>query len=185
MFYYVLILAFIFNLTNAQLVEKTVRATKNFDEKCLELSKSSDPALRCEFFRCFEERFPCGPQYWIQRWGTKYCSKYTDKNTFSSFSIDAQRFLNSTNECLAKSLETTYRTDKPLRCKKFYITAFKSQGKCYSQNIDLFCDIFPKNKVQFSKVTDIKDYMDQYFISMIKSTLGKCNPKMDLFSLMG
>ena len=163
-----------FTLSNAQLVEKTVKAAHAYNKTCIEISKSSASPTKCEFFRCFEDRFPCGPQYWNLRWGMKYCKKYTDPSIISGFTADAQKFLNQTNTCISHTLERTYQKERSLKCKDFYQKAFKAQSKCYSNNQALFCKIFPENKNQFNKITEMKDYMDQTFISMIKNALAKC-----------
>ncbi len=71
-----------------------------------------------------------------------------------------------------------------MRCKRFYEQAFDAQGKCYAEMGDRFCKVFPENKNQFMKTMERDDYMNTYFISMVKNTLGKCKPPIDLFSLM-
>jgi hypothetical protein len=171
-------------LCNAQLVEKTVKAVHAFNKTCLDIAKSPKTASKCEFFRCFEDRFPCGTQYWNLRWGMRYCKKYSDPEVLSTFTPLGRKLLNQTNTCVGLQLEKTYQKDKSLKCRSFYNNAFKIQSKCYAEDPELFCKSFPENRIQFSKVTDVKDYMDSNFLSMIKGALSKCDPPIDLFSLM-
>jgi hypothetical protein len=51
--------------------EKTVKPKVNVDQRCLDLlaSKNKTQIEKCEFFKCFEERFPCGNKYWVMNWG--------------------------------------------------------------------------------------------------------------------
>ena len=51
--------------------EKTVRPKANVEQRCLDLlyGKNKTQIERCEFFKCFEERFPCGNKYWTMNWG--------------------------------------------------------------------------------------------------------------------
>ena len=180
------ILSFILTITfcNAQLTEKTVKAAGLLNKTCLNIAKNPKTIGKCEFFRCFEDRFPCGPQYWNLRWGMKYCKKYTDPEVLDTFTPMGKKLLNQTNTCVGLQLEKIFQKDKTLKCKSFHQNAFKIQGKCYAENQELFCKSFPENRVQFNKVTDMKDAMDASFLSMIKGALGKCDPPIDIFSLM-
>ena len=51
--------------------EKTIRPKSNVEQRCLDLLtiKNKTQIERCEFFKCFEERFPCGNKYWVMNWG--------------------------------------------------------------------------------------------------------------------
>ena len=42
------------------LKDKKVKATKPVDDKCLALLDSNKTEDNCNFWKCFEERFPCG-----------------------------------------------------------------------------------------------------------------------------
>lgn len=42
------------------LKNKNVKATKPVDQKCLEFLKKDNQTSVCDFYKCFEERFPCG-----------------------------------------------------------------------------------------------------------------------------
>ncbi len=118
------------------------------------------------------------------KWGLKYCSKYADPATYNSFTAEGRAMLNYTVTCQKKFVEKQYRSDRPMRCKRFYEQAFEGQGKCYAEMGDQFCKVFPLNKNQFMKSMDREDYMNTNFMSMVKNTLGKCKPPIDLFQLM-
>lgn len=106
--------------------EKTIKAAKVVNETCLKLARTDK--VGCEFFKCLEDRFPCGPQYWTMRWGIKYCKKYNDPSIVKTFTVEGQELLNYTYSCITKNLEKTYKSKAPMKCKRFYDNAFKIQG---------------------------------------------------------
>ena len=166
--------------------EKIVQATKPLDEKCLELIKSKNTSTlnRCHFFKCFEERFPCGNHFWIMNWGYKYCRRYADPEFSSKFTKTGKKLLSHINKCLPKSLEKYYKTKKAIHCKRLTTQAFEAQGKCYQEVQKDFCVGFPENKDLFTKVLDQQDFFNMESISMIRATAEKCRPKIDLQALM-
>lgn len=168
------------------LTEKTViaKTTKN-DKKCLDLLKnnSTTPIQRCEFFKCFEEKFPCGSEYWIINWGYKYCRRYADAEFIAKFTPTGKKLLDHVNKCLPKHFEKTYKK-KRIRCKSLNTEAFDSQGKCYEEVQKDFCKAFPENKDLFIKVLDHGDFLNFESIGMIKKVADKCTPKIDFMSFM-
>ena len=170
-------------LVSGQLLEKTVKATSPSNKTCIEIGRLTNIS-RCESFKCFEDRFPCGNQYFNIRWGMRYCSKYSNTNFMGSFKPDARKFFNLTNQCLAKWLENSYEKETAIKCKTFHQNAFKEQTKCYEEHQDLFCKILPENAEQFKKLIDIKDFNDQSFATMMKYTCSKCKPSIDLIKIM-
>ena len=62
MFFYTALSILIATITlcNSQMVEKTVNAAQAYNKTCVDLAKSTKAASKCEFHRCFEDRFPCG-----------------------------------------------------------------------------------------------------------------------------
>ena len=169
---------------NGELPEKILNATQPFNQTCLDIVKSPNTQSRCELYNCFEDRFPCGPEYWILRWGLRYCNKYSDPSVMKSFTIEAKRFLHLTNMCVSSQLEKIYKTSKPLKCATFYSKAFTMQSKCYAENQDLFCKMLPLNLAALNQITDMEDYMDPNFMEMFQGALAGCNPPIDLASLM-
>ncbi len=43
-----------------RLLEKSVKPVGPINEKCMKMEN-------CEFFKCFEKRFPCGKDYWMMK----------------------------------------------------------------------------------------------------------------------
>ncbi len=159
------------------LSEKLIRPVGIISERCLN-NKG------CGFFKCFEKRFPCGKDYWIMKWGVKYCNKYANPTSYNSFTPEGQSMLNFTNTCHRKFFEKQYRSEKPMRCKRFFDQAINAQGKCYANLGDTFCKVFPQNKNQFMGTMDRDDYMNTNFITMVTDRLSSCNPPISLFTLM-
>ena len=166
--------------------DKVAKAKKGVDKACLDLLTAPNITYmqRCEFFKCFEERFQCGNKYWIINWGYKYCRRYADQTFIDKFTEDGKKLLEHVNKCLPKNFEKFYKSKRSLRCKKLSQDAFLAQGKCYQEAQELFCKAFPENKELFIKVLDQSDFINLDSISMIRKTAEKCNPKIDFFSLM-
>jgi hypothetical protein len=77
LFYSLLSILFVaITLCNTQMVEKTVNAVHPYNKTCVDLSKSTKAASKCEFHKCFEDRFPCGMRKIFKK----------KNNYFSSFS---------------------------------------------------------------------------------------------------
>ncbi len=136
----------------------------------------------CNFFKCFENRFPCGQGYWIVDFGQKYCRK--TEALYSSFTMEARAIINATNACQINFLQAQYSNDRPMRCKRFYDRAFEAVGKCYDIVSKKFCKVFPQNRKQFLSIFDVKDLQNSMLMSMIRSRLSKCKPPIDIFSLL-
>jgi hypothetical protein len=168
------------------LADKTVKARKEIDDKCLGLlsAKNITQVERCEFFKCFEDRYPCGTRYWIMNWGYKYCRRYADQTFVNKFTPEGKKLLEHVNKCLPSHFEKMYKSKRPLRCKKLSQDAFNAQGKCYQSVQSLFCKAFPANKDLFIQVLDQSDFINMDSITMIKKTADKCNPKIDFSSLL-
>ena len=157
------------------LPEKTAKIKKNVDQSCLDLLHSANVTQlnRCEFFKCFEDRFPCGKQYWIMNWGYKYCRRYANSEFTAKFNEDGKKLLEHVNKCLPKHFEKFYKSKRSLRCKKLSQDAFEAQGRCYQEVQSLFCKAFPENKELFIQVLDNHDFVNLDSISMIRKTADR------------
>ncbi len=178
---------FILNVASAQfLMDKTVTAKHGINNTCLEVLKGKNMTLmqRCEFFKCFEDRFPCGNKYWIMNWGYKYCRRYADPEFTSKFTDRGKKLLDHVNKCLPRQLEKFYKTKKSINCKRLYTQAFDAQHKCYAEKQKDFCVAFPDNKELFIKVLDQSDFLNFDSISMIRKSVEKCEPKINLSDLL-
>jgi len=169
------------------LPDKRVKARKPVDESCLAILHNRNATLmeRCEFFKCFEDRYPCGSNYWVINWGYKYCRRYADQTFIDKFTDVGKELLAFINECLPNHFEKFYKSKRQLRCKKLYRDAFEAQGDCYAQVQEKFCKAFPENKKLFIEVLDPADFMNIDSITMIRKTAENCEPKLDLLSIMG
>lgn len=168
------------------LVFKKVVPKEQIDENCLEILNSSNITNleRCEFYSCFEKRFPCGKEYWIMNWGYKYCRRYANENFARNFTIIGQKLLNHVNRCLPKHFEKIYKSSRPISCKKLYNKAFEAQTNCYLNIQKDFCSAFSQNKFFFIKAMDNSDILNFESIAMIKKATESCSPKIDFFSLV-
>ncbi len=174
-------------------IEKVINPMKPIDLECLDLIKgnnndslniSSSRFEKCNVFKCFEERFPCGKTYWIMNWGFKYCVRYSNSEFIKKFTQKGKLLLDHLTECLPKFLEKYYKSTRALNCDRLSTLAFKAQGKCYMEKLELFCVAFPENKDLFIKVLDQNDFLNFDSISMISKVADKCNPKLDLASFI-
>jgi hypothetical protein len=169
------------------LPEKTVKPkTLKHEQRHVDLLFNTNitHSERCEFFKGFEDRFPCGKQYWIMNWGYKYCRRYADPKFVARFTAHGRKLLEHVNRCLPKHFEKMYKSKRPLRCKKLSQEAFEAQGKCYQEEQALFCTAFPQNKELFIEVLDHNDFANLDSISMIRKTAEKCEPKIDFLKMM-
>lgn len=168
------------------LADKVIKPQKDVDQKCADIltNTSLSQMERCEFFKCFEDRFPCGKQYWIMNWGYKYCRRYADSKFIEKFTPTGKKLLEHVNKCLPKQFEKNYKSKRPIRCKKLNNEAFSAQTKCYTDIQKDFCTGFVENKMLFVQVLDNSDLINMESISMIKKASEKCTPKIDLLGLM-
>jgi hypothetical protein len=140
---------------------------------------------RCEFFKCFEERIPCGNNYWIMNWGYKYCIRYADPNFVQKFTKSGKKFLKYLNKCLPHALKKLYKSEKKqISCSSISKQAFKAQSQCYQNVESNFCKAFTENKSLFIKVLDKADMFNMDSLAVIKSATNECKPKINLVSLM-
>ena len=98
--------------------------------------------------------------------------------------LKGKLMLDHLNKCLPRFLEKNYKSSKALNCNKLGTTAFKAQGRCYLEILDIFCTAFPENKELLVKVLDRGDFLNLDSINMISKVADKCNPKLDLTSFM-
>lgn len=167
------------------LAERKLAPRKEINQTCLNLLHNVNATLmeRCEFFKCFEDRFPCGKDYWIMNWGYKYCRRYADPKFIANFTQTGKELLDSVNRCLPKKFEKFYRKTQ-CRCRRLFNEAFDEQSKCYIEIKEKFCKGFSENKILFVKVLDYADLMTPDAISMIKKAASGCKPKIDLLSIL-
>jgi len=165
-------------------LEKTVRPRANVTQNCLNLLHNSNVSQikRCDFFKCFEDRFPCGKDYWIQNWGRKYCLKHADKNVIKQFTKEGIDLIKHLDRCLPNKLEKYYLSKKSIKCKTLTTNMFIAQGECYDEVRETFCKAFPDNMSLFMKILDFSDLWNENSLKMINKIGANCVPKINFSS---
>lgn len=152
------------------------QATKPVNQTCLNYGYRND----CNFYKCFEERFPCGPIYWMLKWGYKYCTRM--ENSVSNFDENGQELVKQISKCLTnKLIELHYYTLKKINCEKLRTAGQRIVHECYRSNSKLFCNAFQgKNRDCF---IELIDYEDQHDLTITRTLLAvgqTCTPKKTL-----
>jgi len=176
-----------FCVANGQrLLEKSVRAVGSVNQTCVNLRTNAKISIqeRCQFFDCFEKRFPCGPQYFVANFGLKYCVRYTSPKFLEKVDADAAEFALKSTDCTLASFEKLYPSTRSMRCKRLFENSFEVQTKCYSKYQNLFCAAFTRNVQHFLKVIDNNDLMNPSLMGMMKQLGSKCDPPVDIMQFI-
>ena len=163
--------------------DKLIIEMKKLDQNCLDLlANTTHEPSRCEFYKCFEERFPCGAGGYIMAIGHKYCTKYHPH--LSEFTQSGVDLINHMVECLPRCLaEKVYSKRRSIRCRSMRKEAYSLQEKCYMEKIELFCTGMRENRKAFGRSMDITDVLNGEAIGMMKRLSEKCGEKGDILSL--
>lgn len=184
-FLIVMILNFVALSNTFDLSEKVVRPKTTINGTCLNLIHSNvTTAERCEFFKCFEERFPCGENYYISNWAYKYCKKYTNEKFLNRITQSGKNMVDYLNKCLPNKLELLYKSKRALKCRYFYQIGFNFQYNCYKEIQDVFCMGFNENKFEFLKEFDKNDLTNSHMAIIMLKLTERCNPPIDLYSII-
>ncbi|CAF0791651.1 unnamed protein product [Adineta steineri] len=153
-----------------------VQATQPINQTCLNFGSDYD----CQFYSCFEERFPCGSKYWMLKWGHKYCTR-TQKSLLN-FDKNGQKLLQQISNCLTnKLLKQRYYTLNKVNCEQLRLAGQRILHECYMLNSKLFCNAFQgKNRDCFFQLIDDDDRRDLTVIRTLTSVGQKCTPKKKL-----
>ncbi|PVD35234.1 hypothetical protein C0Q70_06515 [Pomacea canaliculata] len=120
--------------------ERTATADgRPVDSACVAHGQSGN----CEFFNCFEQRLPCGREFYMQRYGNFYCNRF--QTFMPSFTAAGQEFLRNTQQCMNQRLLDTYSRDY-VNCHNLEHDAVAAVGDCYRRHG--FCDIIGDNAQQ-------------------------------------
>ena len=151
------------------------------DQSCLDILRNTTHEVsRCDFYKCFEQRFPCGAKSYIMRMAHKYCIKYhpfLDEMTQSGVDL-----VNHMTECMPKGFQTIYTKRRAIRCRSMRKDGFVILEKCYMEKIELFCQATKENSI-FKKSMDVMDFLNGDALPMLKRISEKCGEKGDIFSL--
>ncbi|XP_076468062.1 stanniocalcin-like [Babylonia areolata] len=118
------------------------------DEECVEEGEAGG----CEFFNCFEERLPCGRDFYMQRYGNYYCRRF--QRYMANFTAEGQTFLLDSQQCITESLLEYYRRND-LNCHELEHAAIALIRPCYIRHG--FCGIIRDNKEPFLQVFQLRD----------------------------
>ena len=155
---------------------RIVQAETPVNQTCLNFGHEHD----CRFYSCFEERFPCGPSYWIMKWGNKYCLRM--QKSLANFDKTGQELLDQISKCLTnKLIKQRYYTLNSINCEQLRIAGQRIVHECHMNHAKLFCDAFHgKNRDCFIQLMDNEDQHDFTVIKTLASLGQKCTPKKRL-----
>ncbi|KAK7450690.1 hypothetical protein BaRGS_00035364 [Batillaria attramentaria] len=131
-------------------------------------------AGRCEFYQCFEERFPCGKDGYMAKFGTPFCARF--ERVYGAFTPKGQEFVNGTARCLTRGLLQYYKQDK-VDCHRLSHDAFDLVSSCYASNG--FCDVAEENAAVFTDVFQPKYLFKSGALKIWKEIMElmyHCNP---------
>jgi hypothetical protein len=155
---------------------RVVQSTRPVNQTCLNFGHAHD----CHFYSCFEERFPCGPTYWILKWGYKYCTRM--QKSLLNFDKNGQQLIGQISKCLTnKLIKQRYYTLKTINCEQLRLAGQRIVHECYMNSVKLFCDAFQgKNRDCFIQLIDDEDRHDLTILRTLSSVGQKCTPKKRL-----
>ena len=174
--YSILLICIIFSsLTEAH----TVQSKTSINQTCINYGQTND----CQFYSCFEERFPCGSSYWMLKWGQKYCLRI--KNSRINFDRTGQLLIEQISACITdKLVKQRYYTMNQINCEQLRLAGQRIVHECYMNNAKLFCNAFQgKNRDCFAELIDHDDQNDLSIIRTLSSVGQKCQPKKRLVDM--
>ncbi|ESO88441.1 hypothetical protein LOTGIDRAFT_234508 [Lottia gigantea] len=147
--------------------DRVVQADGEVDSTC----QGSGAEGSCEFYNCFERRFPCRARGYMLRFGYHYCQRFEDVDNYRhEFNPQAQNFLTASQQCMTKKLSEQFYSENQVNCHDLEHAAFRIMGDCYLEKG--FCDIFWDNREAFAKVFDSGDLFDSSSLKIWKQ-IGK------------
>ncbi|KAK6173052.1 hypothetical protein SNE40_016586 [Patella caerulea] len=155
--YELFLLVCVITITNAWFLntERIVNAEREIEGQC----QTHGSEGNCEFYNCFERRFPCRLRGYMLRYGSHYCRRFEDVDSYRHrFTPEGQEFLTASQQCMTRKLSERFYGAEEVNCHDLSHEAFNIMGDCYLDNG--FCDIFWANKGAFSKVFEAMDLFD-------------------------
>ncbi|GFO19596.1 stanniocalcin-like protein [Plakobranchus ocellatus] len=147
-----LILAVLANASYAFLFTRTTPVAqaegREVDETCLARAAEGD----CEFYNCFEQRLPCGRDYYMLRQGHYYCNKMNTRKHL--FTPAGQQFIENVQQCLMGPLQEIY-TREFIDCHTLEHEAVAAIAPCFNEHN--FCDTLETDSEEFFRVYEIGD----------------------------
>ncbi|OWF48919.1 uncharacterized protein LOC110452451 [Mizuhopecten yessoensis] len=117
----------------------------------------------CDFFDCYENRFPCRTCGFAADPERNYCRRFF--NNYSNFDRQGQQWITSAHQCLTRVMLSLY-VQNSVSCKVSKRTMVDAVSYCYHGNSTLsFCDIFQTNQYAFLQL-----YNRRNMFEMIRAT---------------
>ncbi|KAK3577216.1 hypothetical protein CHS0354_030486 [Potamilus streckersoni] len=85
----------------------------------------------CDFYRCFERRFPCGRDGYVVNHATYFCDKL--KLNTQYFNDEAKAAINASNVCLISHFRSLYQGDSTT-CETIKQTGIEAIVECNARN---------------------------------------------------
>jgi len=148
--------------------EPTIRqAAAGFDQSCLDAVATEGS---CAFFDCFEQRFPCGEDFYVEKFGKKYCQRFAQAT--NNFNAIGQEFLVNSQRCIMGRIAEHYG-NASVNCDRLDDLAIASTYPCYHDNG--FCNVIDDNTAAF---LDIFDFSDAFALrNQLTSLAGTCGDR--------
>ncbi|XP_041360312.1 uncharacterized protein LOC121376493 [Gigantopelta aegis] len=171
------ILACLLGVSKAWLLGRdlpTVQATGDVNPTC----ESHGQTGMCEFYECFEDRFPCGGRGYMQKYGLFYCHNFA--SYYDLFTPQGKRWINETSQCLTQKLMTKY-TQSSVNCHALSHFAFDSWDECYVEAG--ICDIYWPNAELFRQIYAVRHLFDtqatKIWRTMFQIAIGCGNRRLE------
>ncbi|GFS19013.1 stanniocalcin-like protein [Elysia marginata] len=121
---------------------------REVDEACLQHAQNGN----CEFYTCFDNRLPCGDDYYMKKHGSYYCNKTT--NNMHRFTAAGQQFLTDIKVCLMEPLQELYTRDF-IDCHDLEHEAVAAIAPCFNEYN--FCEVLRTNAEEFFRIYEVTD----------------------------
>ncbi|XP_069131472.1 uncharacterized protein [Argopecten irradians] len=111
----------------------------------------------CEFFDCYEERFPCGRCGFAANPERNFCESFFRPQNYGNFDLQGQRWIESVHLCLNRMLLSLY-VQNSVTCADSLTIMTNALSRCYRGISRLhFCEIFQTNQLAFMLLYDSRD----------------------------
>ncbi|XP_061164014.1 uncharacterized protein LOC133173102 [Saccostrea echinata] len=136
--------------------KKPTNPVQDVSQTCLENAASGS----CNFYDCFEQRFPCGNCGFSKHYGTYDCEKFYQPVYYNQFNDLGKRWIKATGDCLINTLKQFYTQDT-VRCRMIKTTMMDHVSTCYLHNAAniSFCDVFWDNRDALMGVYEASSFL--------------------------
>ncbi|XP_033743767.1 uncharacterized protein LOC117329753 [Pecten maximus] len=111
----------------------------------------------CEFFACYEERFPCRRCGYAANPERNFCRRFYHPNNYRNFDLQGQQWIASAHLCLNRIMLSLYVQNR-VSCAVSMSTMMSAVAQCYLGNPELsFCEVFQRNQQAFLQLYDSRD----------------------------